>query len=350
LNYLRNCWYVFGWIHELDRAGGIVGQVLLELPVVVWRDESGELHAMEDRCPHRHAPLSLGRVEGKRLRCMYHGLAIDTQGVAVEMALMDQPPKCGVRTYPVRARDSWIWIWMGDPDKADETLIPEAFGLDNPDRPMASNSIEYDAHYQLVHDNLCDLSHVDFVHETTLKVATGVDWSASAPRVRTSARSIRMERWFENGMLPGDPATRVDVWSAYDFHAPGIFVMRGARYPAGTASRCGYQEPVDEAALVRNIEQQAVTPISFRRTAYHYATGLVGNTPELTRSLFQRMDVVMDTFQEDRDMIEAQQRIWDLTPPETARLFLPQDKAPHMFRQLMARLIAAEREPEKGLK
>jgi len=85
-----------------------------------------------------------------------------------------------------------------------------------------------------------------------------------------------------------------------------------------------------------------VTPISAKRTAYHYATGLVGNTPAMTAELAKRMGIVMAAFEEDREMIEAQQKIWNLTPPEQAKLFLPQDKGPFLMRQLMDKLIKEE--------
>ena len=342
--FLYNCWYVFGWEADLGPEGGPIGRTLLNRPVVVWRTADGELLAMEDRCPHRHAPLSLGRIEGNTLRCMYHGLVISNHGRCVAMPLMPQPPDAIVQVYPVVAKDSWIWVWMGDPAKADASLIPNAFGVDNPDAPMRRNSIEYDAHYQLVHDNLCDLSHVDFVHATTLKIATGADWSATGPRVQTRERSLSIERWFVDADFPGTPGLKVDVWSSYEFHAPGIFVMKGARYPAGTAAACAGGEPDRHEPLMRNIEQQAVTPISDQRTAYHYATGLIGRTREMTRQLESRMDVVIATFEEDRAIIEAQQRIWDLTPADHPKLFLPQDKAPHLMRQLMNRLIREERQ------
>jgi len=340
--FLENAWYVFGWASDLAEAGGIQGRVMLEQPIVVWRDGGGALHAMEDRCPHRHAPLSLGRVEGERLRCMYHGLTLDAAGICVEVPLLDNPPDVRVRCYPVEERFGWIWLWMGESALANPAFIPPAFGFDDPEAPMRHSSIEYDAHYQLVHDNLCDLSHVDFVHETTLKMATGADWSTTAPRIRSDDRGIAIERWFVGAGMPGEPDVRVDVWSAYRFYVPGVFIMNGARYAAGTAEACGGGEPVGHQPLMRNIEQQAVTPISLTRTAYHYATGLIGNTAKITARLAQRMDVVMAAFEEDRAMIEAQQLIWNLTPSDQAKLFLPQDKGPHMMRQLMRKLIAVE--------
>lgn len=340
--FLRNSWYVFGWTKDLDEAKGLLGRVIIGEPIVVWRDAAGALHAMEDRCPHRHAPLSKGRVEGAILRCMYHGMAFGVDGRCVHVPLMTSVPEVGLRVYPVAVKNDWIWVWTGRPEAADEGLIPDAFGVSDPDSPMLAHSIEYAAHYQLIHDNLCDLSHVDFVHATTLQPVTGAHWSETAPRVLSRDRAIRFERWFENASTPHSPDGRADVWSTYDFAVPGIFIMRGARYPVGTAAACNWQEPVGIEPLSRNVEQQAVTPISATRTAYHFATGLVGNAQELTGRLQHRMDVVVAAFAEDREMIEAQQEIWNLTPADTPRLFLPQDKGPFLMRKMLQRLIGEE--------
>jgi vanillate O-demethylase monooxygenase subunit len=340
--FLRNSWYVFGWSHDLADAHRPLGRVILGEPIVVWRDGNGGLHAMEGRCPHRHAPLSMGRVEGDRLRCMYHGMEFDGAGRCVAVPLMPTPPDVRIRVYPIVEKNDWLWVWTGEPEAADEALIPDAWGLNDPGRPMRSNSIEYEANYQLVHDNLCDLSHLDFVHESTLMPATGTRWSDTAPRVTPQGRSIRIERWFEQARAPGYDDVRVDVWSSYEFTVPGVFIMRGARYPAGTAAACGGQPPVGVEPINQNIEQQAVTPITATRTAYHYATGLIGSTPAMTLSLASRMDVVMAAFEEDRAIIEAQQRIWDMTPADHPKQFLPQDKAPNMFRKMLKRLMDEE--------
>lgn len=73
---------------------------------------------MADRCPHRHAPLSMGRVEGNHLTCMYHGMRVDTEGQCVSVPLLEPAPACSVHVYPVHIKSSWTWVWMGDPGKA----------------------------------------------------------------------------------------------------------------------------------------------------------------------------------------------------------------------------------------
>lgn len=347
--FLRGSWYVFGWSDEVAEVEVPVGRVMLGEPVLVWRTPEGDLVAMQNRCPHRHAPLAMGRVEGGVLQCMYHGMRFDPAGRCVAVPGMDSPPDAGVRTFPVAEKDDWIWVWMGAAEAADAGLIPDAYGLRDPMRPMRHGRIDYDAHYQLVHDNLCDLSHLDFVHETTLRPATGAFWSQSAPRVTTHERGIRIQRWFEGAELPARPGQRTDTWSDYRFVVPGVFIMRSMRFPPGTAAACGHGDPAGRTPLSENIEQQAVTPISATRTSYFFATGLVNRPGTHALDIDSRMDVVRAAFEEDRRIIEAQQRIRDLTPDDEKMVFLPQDKGPFLMRQLMARLIKAEQQAALAL-
>ena len=80
--WLRNCWYVIAWGHEIPAADApqLFTRTVLGEPVLVYRQADGGLVALEDRCCHRHAPLSMGRREGDCVRCGYHGLKFDAQG------------------------------------------------------------------------------------------------------------------------------------------------------------------------------------------------------------------------------------------------------------------------------
>lgn len=337
--FLNDCWYVAGWQHEVPKAQPVARQILGE-PIVLYRTDNGDITALANRCPHRHAPLSLGRIEGDNLRCMYHGLLFDRVGNCLDVPGSGViPPNCSVKSYPVHIQDSWIWIWMGAPARADPSLVPKAFGLDDPSIVMRSNQIDYAANYMLINDNLCDLSHVDFVHETTLSHATGGGWSQGAPRIQALERGIRTERWFvAKPASPTNPQL-VDTWSTYDYLVPGIFVMENHSYPNGHAEKCGYAKPTDEAMTYR-VEQQAVTPISESETRYFFASGIEAKFP--VRLVDGFFDVVMTAFGEDREMIEAQQKIWDRTRPEERMAFIAHDKGPSMFRKILSRLVKEE--------
>lgn len=337
--FLSDCWYVAGWLHELAE-NQLMARQILGNPLVFYRTTSGEVVAMADRCPHRHAPLSLGRVEGDNIRCMYHGLIFNPSGHCLAVPGSDViPVNSGVKTYPTKVKDNWIWVWMGDVKRGDKTLIPDAFGLDNPALVMRSSQIDYAANYMLINDNLCDLSHVDFVHETTLSLATGGGWSAEIPRVRAKERGIRAERWFIAKPASPSSAELVDTWSTYDYLVPGVFVMENKSFPHGYAEKCGFNEPTDKPMTYR-VEQQAVTPVSETETRYFFASGIEAKFP--ARLIDGFFDVVMEAFGEDRRMIEAQQRVWEKTPPDHKMAFILHDKGPSMFRKILSRLMKEE--------
>src|SRR6218665_1966719 len=118
--FVKNCWYVAAWSHEVG-AEGFLSRTIINVPLVIWRTAQGEVVALDDRCCHRGAPLSKGRREGDSVRCMYHGLRFDASGQCVEApAQARMPPTLKVRGYPIVERHSWIWVWMGDPARADE--------------------------------------------------------------------------------------------------------------------------------------------------------------------------------------------------------------------------------------
>src|SRR5947207_11438674 len=97
--YLRNAWYVAAWSGELA-PGRLVARTLLDEPVVLFRDDAGDPCALLDRCPHRFAPLSLGKLMdgGARLACPYHGLQFDREGVC-----RHNPHGAGAGSISVRA-------------------------------------------------------------------------------------------------------------------------------------------------------------------------------------------------------------------------------------------------------
>jgi phenylpropionate dioxygenase-like ring-hydroxylating dioxygenase large terminal subunit len=101
MSYVKNAWYVAGWSHELT-VDRLFGTFILSQPIVIWRNASGGLTALEDRCVHRLAPLSLGRCERERLRCMYHGILYDRSGHIAEIPGQELlPSSLALRSYPV---------------------------------------------------------------------------------------------------------------------------------------------------------------------------------------------------------------------------------------------------------
>ena len=136
--FLYNSWYVAAWNHELI-DGKKLARTILERPIVLYRGASGKVVALDDRCCHRAAPLSMGRVEGDDIRCMYHGMKFASDGKCIQIPGQDNiPPKLGVRSYPVVERYNLIFIWTGDPEMADPKLILDYPPLDDPEMARAA--------------------------------------------------------------------------------------------------------------------------------------------------------------------------------------------------------------------
>mgnify|MGYP000091146854 CR=1 FL=1 len=128
--FLQNCWYCAGWEFDISQGkNALISRRIAGEPIMLYRKIDGEIIAMEDRCCHRQAPLSMGMKEGNDIRCGYHGIKFDSNGKCLEIPGQKIiPDNAYVRTFPVVVRDSWVWIWMGDPEMADPDLICFAVG------------------------------------------------------------------------------------------------------------------------------------------------------------------------------------------------------------------------------
>lgn len=91
MTYPRNCWYVASWSHDVPVGKPVAIQILDE-SIVLWRTPEGAVNALEDRCPHRPAPLSIGRCEGANLRCMYHGFLFNGEGKTIAIPGQEMIP------------------------------------------------------------------------------------------------------------------------------------------------------------------------------------------------------------------------------------------------------------------
>lgn len=314
MTYARNAWYVATWSCDLG-AGKPFAVSILGEPIVIYRTPSGTIVALEDRCVHRMAPLSLGRCEGENLRCMYHGLMFDSGGKVIEIPGQDMiPPQACVKPYAAADKHDWIWVWMGDPASADEKLIPPAVGLSDPDWILGHGQMDYAAEARLINDNLCDFTHLSYVHANSF--GSSETWARSRPKVTPLERGVRFERWVENEprLRGGEELGLRDAWSSYDFLVPGILLMSSGAYPQGTARACNMGPP-DPALPAEGVTftSQAVTPMTQKTSRYFFSWGpRVDQGDEALRDVL--MGIADQAFTEDRIMIEAQQRVIDASP------------------------------------
>lgn len=187
--FLRNCWYVAAEAREIGSSP--LGRLLLGEPVVLYRRQDGAPVALEDRCCHRRAPLHRGEVVGDALQCGYHGFTFGADGACIKVPGQALPPRgARVRSYPLVERHRFVWIWMGDPARADPSLIPDFHTNDAPGWAAASARMPVKANYLLLVENLLDLSHVGFVHKGTI----GSDDSGAELKLEHGQGFVRLTR------------------------------------------------------------------------------------------------------------------------------------------------------------
>jgi vanillate O-demethylase monooxygenase subunit len=138
---------------------------VLGAPIVLFRKLSNEVAALRDICPHRHAPLSMGTVIGDEIQCRYHGFQFDSSGRCTKIPSERTLPSA-IRAEPITTVEAlgFVWVWPGDPAKADRNLLLTFPWLDEPGFVSYHVGLVVEAPLQLIIDNLMDLTHVHFVH------------------------------------------------------------------------------------------------------------------------------------------------------------------------------------------
>ena len=309
-----NCWSVAAASHSVS-ADKPLATMVTGKPMVLFRNPSGGAVALEDRCVHRQAPLSLGRIEPRGLRCLYHGLLFGSDGRCLEIPGQEIiPPNCSVATYPVIERYGWIWVWPGDAALADIAMLPMAVAGDHPEWITAQSSLDFAGNYTLLTDNLLDFSHLTYVHEKSFRADP--KWASIRPTIAPLPRGLRISRWIPQApalMSARELAGRlVDTWQSYDFFAPGILVMETSYCAPGTAEASAFGRP-QSGILIRNCAAQAVTAMTKRTSRYFFAVALpAGESNQATCDKI--LEVSRLAFQEDKSMIEAQQQRIDFDP------------------------------------
>ncbi len=340
--FIRNAWYFAGFSGDI--GPGLAEQRLLGEPVVFFRTPEGRAVALANRCPHRFAPLSMGRLVGARLQCAYHGIEFDSDGRCVHIPgqATIREGTC-VRAYPVQERWGCVWIWMGDPTRASvESLIAEFRYLEEPGWTPVRGVKEVAANYQLIVDNLMDLTHIPFLHPNTLGNQGGAQ--AAEAQATTTVRGHRVA--VERVVRDSEPAPlfrrvktlegNVDRHQFSEFVPPCYVLIELKVMPAGTQD------------LDRGIEWRVfhiVTPVDAGHTRYHWAVvrHFAPGDEAVSRALWEGTNA---TLEEDRVMIEAQARMLVGSSIEERTLFTRFDANPTRVRKIIRDI--AERESQQS--
>ena len=339
----RNVWYVAAWDWEVRRAE-LFRRTICDQPIVFWRREDGRPAALEDRCCHRHMPLSHGRLRGDLVECPYHGLTYDAAGTCVRVPSQTAIPDAArVRSYPVVERHHWIWVWLGDPALADPALIEDFHWTEDPAWRFKGERLEVEGNYLLLVENLLDLTHLQFVHPTTL----GTEAITHFPvKVEREGNRVRATRWILDSPAPPffqkagrfRPDERVDRWQIIEFTPPAFVRLDVGAARAGTGAREGNRS---QGFSMRNLN--AITPETGGRTHYFWgqAHDFRIDDPSITEMLFRQ---VHTAFLEDLAVIRAQQAnldAWGERLP--APVDLNQDGGGIQARRVIEAILAAER-------
>ena len=335
--FLLNAWYVAAWDHELTDEP--LARTLLKQNVVLFRGDGGAPVALEDRCCHRSAPLSVGKVIGGNIQCGYHGLVFDRAGRCVRVPSQAKiPPGAMIRSYPVIERHRWIWIWMGDPARADESLIPDLYWHRDPRWRMLGDYFHVKCHYQALIDIQLDNTHSRFVHPTSL----GNDGAiATPPRILREARELRGARL----MPSSDPPPIWRKAADYKLEKADHWLTWTYRPPATITFDVGIAEPgtgAFEGSRSRGItiyNSHGITPET-DHTSHHFWTSSRDfrlDDEDLTRTL----SGIRDTFLEDVAILEAQERAL-VAFPGAPTIDVGADAPTIQARHLLQQMIVAE--------
>ena len=343
-NFLGNAWYAVAWSSEIGRS--LFPRSLMNDPILLYRKENWEPVAINGRCAHRFAPLHMGRLIGDTVQCPYHGLQYGESGRCVLNPNGDGmiPPKMAVRKYPVAERHRLIWLWMGEAEKADPSLIPDFSCHTDPSLACVYGVIEMKANYQLITDNLLDLAHAEFVHEGILSSD-----AITRSKLETIERdgTIYANRWAPNGkvlpayvpMLECDPNDQVDQWFYMRWDAPAHMLLDTGLTRVGKSRNDG--------AWVYGTD--IITPKDEHNSYYFWAVTRNYKVGDPSADEFWRQ-VIKGAFEgQDQVIIEAQQRMMNGKGfEELDPVMFASDSSAQRARRRLAEMIQANVTPKPG--
>ena len=343
--YLRNAWYVAAWADDLA-DGRLLDRTIMQEPIVLYRTADGRVAALQDRCPHRFAPLHMGKiVGGDRVQCPYHGLEFDASGACVlnPHGSKNIPPRARVRSYPVTEKHKAIWIWMGE-EPADPAKVPDFGVLDNVPELHATkrDRITIHANYELIIDNLLDLSHTSYLHDGILGNSDTVE---SEITVEEDGDDVVVSRRAGNAAAPGlfailmpSKPPRVDKFTRMRWMPPSnLRLLTGICMPGAVAeSGTGYH-----AIHMLTPESDKTTHYFFTAVRFNVLTADAALNAQIKEKISTTRRFAFE--EQDAPVIEAQQQIIDAAATPVDPVILAIDVGPVRYKQILQRLIRAER-------
>ncbi|HHK4245104.1 TPA: Rieske 2Fe-2S domain-containing protein [Pseudomonas aeruginosa] len=339
--YLMNAWYVAALSTEVEDQA-LFSRTLLDTRVLMYRKHDGTAVAMQDRCPHRFVPLSMGKREGDDVVCSYHGLKFDCTGQCNRNPHGNGhiPQAAKVKAYPLLERYGFLWIWMGN-DPANESLLPDFSPLlEGHPHGVGYTYMRRECNYELITDNVMDLSHVDHLHGET--ITTRGQLSPQVPKLVEGERLVSA-RWEWKQIPPmlifadflPESAGEARHFVQVTYTAPAnIQLSVGATQGNGN---------LDLTNCIGQYDMHTSTPETLNSTHYFFGTrrNHLTDDAEYNRLKTEAMHHAFDT--EDGPMLDAQHQamattdLFSLNP-----VLMSSDVAPVKVRRLLKNLIDME--------
>lgn len=344
LDYPRNAWYVAAWDHELGRKKPLA-RTIAGRPLAMYRTEAGDPVALADACWHRLAPLSMGPLVGADgIQCPYHGIRYNAKGRCTSMPAQETiNPSAAVPSFPAVDRYRYVWVWIGDPELADPDTIPDMSQMTDPEWTGDGLTIHAACNYQLILDNLMDLTHEEFVHSSSI----GQEELSESDFITThTGNTVTVERWMRDidappfwlknmrDKFPGFEG-KVDRWQIIHFEAPSTIRIDVGVAKAGTGAPEG-----DRSQGVNGYVMNTITPETDKTSHYFWSfqrNYCLGDQ----RITTQLRDGVHGVFGEDEVMLAAQQAAIDANP-DYEFYSLNIDAGGMWVRRILERMLAAE--------
>ena len=307
-NFIENYWYVAATKCELKDKP--LARIILNKPIVLFRGEDGKVGALDDTCAHRLAALSLGKIVGNSLECGYHGWTYNSSGKCIKIPGTKNPGKIIVNSYPVAEKWGWVFIWLGNPDNAQKTELPDFHVMGEKDWVGDGSLLNVMAHCNLIRDNLLDLTHAKYTHQQTLAtdevdlVPIETKREGDMVSIRRVMKNINPSPFFAKAVGYKEKIIHRQTTE----YTPGCNIVIRLR----GSSAANTTENLQNGFRVIN----AITPET--DTSSHYFWWLGRNYNQNDSHLTQWMkDANARTFLEDKVVLEAQQKNIILNPHRT---------------------------------
>lgn len=325
----HNTWHAAARAVDLDRT--LQPRIVAGIHVLMFRKEDGAIAATSNICPHRFAPLDRGSLVGDTVRCKYHGLEFGSDGRCVHNPHADRiDAKMHIRSFPIVERHGYVWLWLGEPALADPSEIPDLSAFEDSDQSHSVHSyLDADYRYDILVDNLMDLSHADYLHIGSFSVGAA---EQTTIEVREADDHVVVERIQLRSppppFVPSAPEL-VDMRTIIRWHPGQVITFTIDMAPVGNpfSGRDSFKF------------YHIATPADRRRT--HYFMGLrCAGPPNPQTDETIRLTQVGVIENEDGPMLQAIDRIMegrDLIAMQP--LVLPVDKGAMRVRKVMKRLL-----------